>query len=43
MSANKSDENNTKVITNCHNQAIAIAFNIENDTVVGNDGVWYLP
>jgi hypothetical protein len=38
MRVNKSDENNTTVIANCRNQPIAVALDIENDTVVCNDG-----
>jgi hypothetical protein len=39
MSANNSDENNTKVIANCYNQAIAIAFELENYIVTMPPGL----
>jgi hypothetical protein len=37
MSTNKSDKNQTNVVTNCHNESIGIAFNIENNAIVGNN------
>ncbi|RCJ30874.1 hypothetical protein A6769_32415 [Nostoc punctiforme NIES-2108] len=37
MSANKPDKNNTDIITNCDNEPIVSAFDVEYDTVVSNN------
>lgn len=37
MRADEANAHNTKFILNCHNQAVMIAFDIENGPIVSND------
>jgi hypothetical protein len=37
MTSNKSDENNTNIIANRHNQSLRIAFDVKNDSVISNN------